>query len=124
ACRVNSRLGSTAAERAGVMTDHRARLGMVAMLAAVTLALPSAAGAAGRCGSHPWCDTSLSPAARAKLMLAAMSQSDKVGILTGQAASDVDLPAIKWTDGAVGAGGLGSGASGATAMPAGIALAA
>src|SRR4029077_14042522 len=30
---------------------------------------------------------------------------------------------ISWTDGAVGAGGLGSGASGATAMPASIALA-
>jgi beta-glucosidase len=57
-------------------------------------------------------------------MLAAMPQSDKVGILTGQAASDVGLPAIGWTDGAVGAGGVGSGSSGATAMPAAIALAA
>jgi beta-glucosidase len=57
-------------------------------------------------------------------MLAAMSQSDKVGILTGQAESDVGLPAIAWTDGAIGAGGVGSGSSGATAMPAGIALAA
>ena len=45
-------------------------------------------------------------------------------MLTGQAASDVGLPAIKWTDGAVGAGGVGSGSSDATAMPAGIALAA
>lgn len=53
-----------------------------------------------------------------------MSQSDKVGILTGQAGSDVGMPAIKWTDGAVGAGGLGSGGSGATAMPAAMALAA
>ena len=53
-----------------------------------------------------------------------MSQSDKVGVLTGGAASDVGMPAISWTDGAVGAGGLGSGSSGATAMPAAIALAA
>jgi len=90
----------------------------------VALALPAFASADGRCGSHPWCDTSLTPDARAKLMLAAMSQDDKVGILTGQAESDVDLPAISWTDGAVGAGGLGSGTSGATAMPAAIALAA
>ena len=53
-----------------------------------------------------------------------MSQSDKVGILTGAEASDVGMPAIKFTDGALGAGGLGSGLEGATAMPAGIALAA
>ena len=80
--------------------------------------------AEGRCGSHPWCDTSLSPEERARLLLGAMSQSDKVGVLTGQEASDVGMPAIKFTDGAVGAGGLGSGAQGATAMPAAMALAA
>jgi beta-glucosidase len=92
---------------------------------AVALAWPtSAALAEGRCGTYAWCNTALSPAQRAQLMLAAMSQSDKVGILTGMAASDVGLPAIKWTDGAVGAGGAGSGSSDATAMPAGIALAA
>ncbi len=92
---------------------------------AVALAAPaSPALAEGRCGEHPWCDTSLSPAQRAQLLLAAMSQSDKVGLLTGQEASDVGMPAIKFTDGAVGAGGLGSGAEAATAMPAGIALAA
>ena len=34
------------------------------------------------------------------------------------------MPPIQFTDGAVGAGGLGSGANGATAMPAAIALAA
>jgi beta-glucosidase len=102
-----------------------ARLGVIAALAALLIALPAcAASAEGRCGSYPWCNTALSPSARAQLLLTAMSQSDKVGVLTGQAASDVGLPAIKFTDGALGAGGLGSGASGATAMPAGIALAA
>jgi beta-glucosidase len=99
-----------------------------AMIAACVLAaallVPTYASAQGRCGTYTWCDTSLSPAQRAQLMLAAMSQSDKVGILTGTAASDVGMPAIKWTDGAVGAGGVGSGGSAATAMPAGIALAA
>jgi beta-glucosidase len=109
--------------------DHaprvRARLGVIAALAVLLIAITaSAASAEGRCGSYPWCNTALSPSARAQLLLAAMSQSDKVGILTGQAASDVGLPAIKFTDGALGAGGLGSGTSGATAMPAGIALAA
>jgi beta-glucosidase len=93
--------------------------------ALVVLALPApSALALGRCGNHAWCNTVLSPSTRAQLLLAAMSQADKVGILTGQAAGDVGLPAIKFTDGAVGAGGAGSGGSGATAMPAGIALAA
>ncbi|MEA2314458.1 MAG: beta-glucosidase, partial [Solirubrobacteraceae bacterium] len=104
----------------------RARLGLLAVCAGLVVLGGSApaADAIGRCGDHAWCDTALSPSARAQLLLAAMSQSDKVGILTGQAASDVGLPAIKFTDGAVGAGGAGSGGSGATAMPAGIALAA
>jgi beta-glucosidase len=99
----------------------------VAVVAGILLGLAlagSEARAEGRCGSYSWCDTTLSPEARAGLMLAAMSHSDKVGILTGQAATDVGLPPIKWTDGAVGAGGVGSGGSPATAMPAAMALAA
>ena len=99
-----------------------AAAGALAVLALGTLA-PSAF-AEGRCGEHPWCNTALSPTQRAELLLAAMSQSDKVGVLTGQEASDVGMPAIKFTDGAVGAGGVGSGTEDATAMPAGIALAA
>ena len=93
------------------------------MLLALATCAPSAS-AVGRCGTHPWCDTSLSPAQRAQLLLNAMSQYDRIGVLTGQAASDVGMPAISFTDGAVGAGGAGSGTSAATAMPAGIALAA
>src|SRR4030081_3493239 len=93
---------------------------LAAAVSAGVLVGPSSAIAQGRCGTYSWCDTALSPTQRAQLMLAAMSQSDKVGILTGQAASDVGLPSISWTDGGVGAGGVGSGAAGATAMPAGI----
>jgi beta-glucosidase len=94
------------------------------LLGGASFLLVPIARAEGRCGSHPWCDTALSPEERARLLLGAMSQSEKVGVLTGQEASDVDMPAIKFTDGAVGAGGLGSGANGATAMPAAMALAA
>src|SRR5205807_5169667 len=115
-------------EREGARMDRRLRMTRWASAAALALALvccsPAAAAAPSRCGSHPWCNTSLSPDARAKLMLGAMSTSDKEGILTGQAESDVGLPAIRFTDGAVGAGGVGSGTKPATAMPAAIALAA
>jgi beta-glucosidase len=98
--------------------------GVVLAVLVLLLAASPAASAEGRCGSYSWCDTTLSPEARAGLMLAAMSRPDKVGILTGQAASDVGLAPIKWTDGAVGAGGVASGGSGATAMPTAMALAA
>jgi len=110
-----------------VSTRGRGTL-VAAALACATLAtsLPLAqpALAQGRCGEHPWCNTSLTPGERAELLLAAMSRSDKVGLLTGGEASDVGMPAIKFTDGAVGAGGTGSGVEDATAMPAAIALAA
>ena len=39
--------------------------------------------AAGRCGSHPWCDTSLSPDARAALLLGVLTQDEKVSLLGG-----------------------------------------
>jgi beta-glucosidase len=100
-------------------------LAVAGMLVVALMAVCAAgASAEGRCGSYAWCDTALSPTQRAELMIAAMSQSDKVGLLTGQEAADVGLPPIKFTDGAVGAGGVGSGTEDATAMPAGIALAA
>jgi beta-glucosidase len=96
----------------------------IVLVTGVSALLAPMASAEGRCGSYAWCNTSLTPTERAQLMLAAMSQSDKVGLLTGQEAADVGMPAIKFTDGAVGAGGVGSGTEDATAMPAGIALAA
>src|SRR5438309_257879 len=95
------------------------------VLAAFLLAFTAPAShAEGRCGEHPWCVTSLSPEERAHLLLGAMSQADKIGVLTGKEASDVSMPPIKWTDGAVGAGGTGSGLKAATAMPSATALAA
>jgi beta-glucosidase len=106
--------------RAWVATGAAA-LGSAAAVAALA---PSIAAGEGRCGTHPWCNTALPPAARAQLLLQAMSLGDRVGILTGQAAPDVGLPAIRFTDGALGAGGLASASHPATAMPAGIALAA
>ena len=122
-------LRNRSAVRSPDMTDRRGRwltfvtASCLALLVAASILTPSSH-AEGRCGSHPWCNTSLSPDERATLLLGAMSQSDKIGVLTGKEASDVGMAPIKWTDGAVGAGGLGSGSNPATAMPAAIALAA
>ncbi|HWC33302.1 MAG TPA: glycoside hydrolase family 3 C-terminal domain-containing protein [Mycobacteriales bacterium] len=111
--------------RARLLAAATAALAVLAAAALVATPVTAAAKpAASRCGSHPWCDTALSPVKRAHLLLAAMSQSDKVGMLTGAAASDVGVPAFNATDGALGPGGIGSGSNRATAMPAGIALAA
>jgi beta-glucosidase len=78
-----------------------------------------------RCGDvahRPWCNPSLSPQARARLLEAVMSTSDKVTLLTGGAIADVGIPAVKFTDGALGVRG-GTGDT-ATAMPSGTSLAA
>jgi beta-glucosidase len=100
-------------------------IGLLTAAGLVLIALGSpAARAEGRCGSHPWCDTTLSPEQRATLLLNAMTQSDKIGVLTGREGADVGMPAIKWTDGAVGPGGAQSQVNPATAMPAAMALAA
>ena len=83
------------------------------------------AAAASRCGpvaQRPWCNTALSSLARATRLEGAMSTSDKAPLLTGGAIPDVGIPAIKFTDGALGVRGTGT--QSATAMPAGIALAA
>ncbi len=44
---------------------------------------PSLASARGRCGAHPWCNTRLSPVARADLVLAQMTTAEKVAFLGG-----------------------------------------
>ena len=94
------------------------------------------ADAAGRCGDHPWCDTSLAPDTRAGLLLEQLTQDEKISLLAGddlfgvggQAGSHtgtsdglprVDLPTIYYTDGPM---GVRSGM--ATAMPAPLGLAA
>jgi beta-glucosidase len=96
----------------------------LATMTALALAGAPQAWAQGRCGAHPWCHTALSPDQRAALLLAAMTPDERNSMLTGGPVSRLDVPGLRFTDGGVGAGGLGSGASGATAMPAGIALAA
>jgi beta-glucosidase len=105
-------------------------------VAAVAILALSAvpAHAAGRCGNHPWCDTSLSPERRAELLLAALTPDEKyslmngddlAGVATGNPATGtsdgvprLDVPTIYYSDGPV---GTREGQS--TAMPAPISLA-
>ena len=92
--------------------------------------------ASGRCGIHPWCDTSLSPDERAGLLLDALTPDERVSLLAGDdlfgvsgqahthtGTSDgvprVDLPTIYYSDGP-----MGSRQGQATAMPAPLGLAA
>jgi len=94
-----------------------------ACASAAMLVLTPPAFGEGRCGTYAWCNTALSPDQRATLLENAMSQSDKVAMLTGGAATDVGVPAATFDDGALGVRTTGSSAD-ATAFPAGIALAA
>jgi len=107
------------------------------VVAVVLLAVwPGAADAAGRCGSHPWCDTSLSPDRRADLLIGALTPAERIGLLagddpqgiTGRAGTHtgaalgvprLDLPPLYLTDGPV---GVRQGQ--ATALPSSISLAA
>src|SRR5213593_394556 len=117
------------------MMLRRAWLGMLVVAAAAAIGATSAQ-AAGRCGSHPWCNTSLSPDQRAGLLLGALTQDEKISLLAGDdlfgvgggahshtGTSDgvprVDLPTIYYTDGPM---GVRSGM--ATAMPAPLGIAA
>jgi beta-glucosidase len=61
---------------------RRGVLGLLALGGAVVLLAPAAHGA-GRCGDHPWCDTALSPDARAGLLLQALTPDEKIGLLAG-----------------------------------------
>ena len=97
------------------------RRGVLGLLAAgAVVLLPAPAGAAGRCGAHPWCDTSLSPDARARMLLQALSPSEKIGLLAGDDLTGVcacypgshtgvedgvarlDVPRVLFSDGPVG----------------------
>jgi beta-glucosidase len=94
-------------------------LGSAGAVVALALVLAVPASAAGRCGSHPWCDTSLSPDARAGLLLKELTQDEKISLLGGDepfgvaggehshtGTSDgiphVDLPTTYYSDGPVG----------------------
>src|SRR5215208_3023466 len=96
----------------------------------------AAAEAAGRCGSHPWCDTSLSADRRAALLLNALTPAERIGLLGGDDAGGVlgragghtgtglgvarlDLPPLYLTDGPL---GVRQGPS--TALPSSMSLAA
>ncbi|HEX2231818.1 MAG TPA: glycoside hydrolase family 3 C-terminal domain-containing protein [Thermoleophilaceae bacterium] len=107
---------------------------LVALVGSVVLA--STATAAGRCGSAPWCDTSLSADQRAGLLLDALTRDEKISLLAGDelfgvaggpgshtGTSDgverVGLPTTYYSDGPV-----GPRSGQATSMPAPMALAA
>src|SRR5919206_2955979 len=86
---------------------------------AVVLATAAPAYGAGRCGNHPWCDTSLSPDARAQMLLDALTRDEKLSLLAGDdlfgvgggehshtgtsnGVPRVDLPTTYYSDGPVG----------------------
>lgn len=104
--------------------------------ALLLLAAPASSSAAGRCGQHPWCDTHLSSDSRAHLLLAALTESEKISLLggddvtgvaggehahtgTGRGVPRVDLPTTLYSDGP-----LGPRQGSTTALPAPIGLAA
>ncbi len=109
---------------------------LIPALVLIALA-PAPASAAGRCGdpsTRPWCDMSLSPDARAELLLAQMTAEEKISLLGGDERGGVaggegthtgtsdgierlGIPTIYFSDGPA---GVRSGM--ATAMPAPIAL--
>jgi beta-glucosidase len=97
------------------------RRGVLGLLAAgAVVLLPASAHGAGRCGSHPWCDTSLSADARAGLLLQALTPDEKIGLLAGDDLTGVcacysgshtgtengvprlDVPKVLFSDGPVG----------------------
>jgi beta-glucosidase len=86
---------SVAARRRRIPAGPRLRAGgagswACAMLLALAFTGLAAgpAPAAGRCGEHPWCDTSLSADRRAALLVQALTPAERIGLLAG------DIPAI------------------------------
>jgi beta-glucosidase len=89
-----------------------------AVALAFSLATAGTAHAEGRCGEHPWCDTSLSDDRRADLLVAALTPAERVGLLAGDVnqiagaagthtgAADgvprLDVPPLYLTDGPIG----------------------
>jgi beta-glucosidase len=107
------------------------------LAAAMCVGTGATAQAEGRCGTHPWCDTSLSPVTRADMVLAQMTTEEKVDFLGGdsfqggtQSGPDnhtgvqdgvprLDVPTVYYTDGP-----LGPRQGSSTGMPAPLGLAA
>jgi beta-glucosidase len=115
-----------------------ARLAVVSTLAAVAgVLIAGPAQAAGRCGDHPWCDTTLAPEQRAELLLKELTRDERISLLGGDdyqgvltagegdhtGVSDgvprLDLPTMYLNDGPVGVR-----AGKATALPIPMGLAA
>ncbi|HVE68298.1 MAG TPA: glycoside hydrolase family 3 C-terminal domain-containing protein [Solirubrobacteraceae bacterium] len=88
------------------------------MLTALAVAVPSAS-AAGRCGTHAWCDTRLSPDVRAERLLSALTPDERIELLAGDELTGVlggdhthtgtsngvprvGLPPVYFSDGPVG----------------------
>jgi len=107
--------------------------GLLGLSSPAALAAP-APGA--RCGNHPWCDTALSPDARADLLTRALTQDEKAAFVGGDDVAGVaggegthtgtqtgvprlDVPTIFYSDGP-----QGPRAGKATAMPGPMAIAA
>ncbi len=64
----------------------------LALAALLAVLLPAGAVAAGRCGDHPWCDTSLSADQRAGLLLAQMTLDEKLELMGGDDSTGVLNP--------------------------------
>ena len=97
---------------------HRALIALTGFV--FSLAPPASALASGRCGQHPWCERSLSALARANMVLAAMTQDEKVAFLGGDNPTGgfsgspnehtgvqdgvprLDVPTVYYTDGPLG----------------------
>jgi beta-glucosidase len=63
--------------------------GALAAAAIFALAAPAAGSAAGRCGDHPWCDTSLNADQRADLLVKALTPAERTSLLGGDELSGV-----------------------------------
>ncbi|MCO5326986.1 MAG: glycoside hydrolase family 3 C-terminal domain-containing protein [Solirubrobacterales bacterium] len=63
------------------------RLLAIAAVVVTSLLTAATAGASGPCGDSPWCDSSLSPAKRASLLLSAMTPEQRIGLLAGDHAA-------------------------------------
>jgi beta-glucosidase len=115
---------------------RRIRIWLAVAALGLCLSVGAPAQAKGRCGAHPWCDTSLSPDRRAALLVGALTAEERISLLAGDHSEGIsgeagthtgaadgvprlDVPPLFLTDGPVGVR-QGPG----TALPASMALAA
>jgi beta-glucosidase len=94
-------------------------------LSAAVTATPASADAAPCATPRPWCDTALSPQARADRLVAAMTVDQQSAVITGQPVADLGVPSTndKFVDGPIGAPAQIAGFTRpATALPSGSAL--